>query len=384
MVRPRRTLSILLVALLCAAGPADARKVRPGRVLGATPLTAQVLPGVAMPGSAWRVVYRSTTATGTPTRVSGTILVPENRAAGNPLIGYAIGTQGLADRCAPSAQLAAGSEYEAALVEAVLEQGWTVALTDYPGLGTRGRHPYVVGRALGPAVLDSMRAARNLPAAGVPRHGPAAIMGYSEGGGAAGWAIQLQPRYAPDIPLTAAAVGGVVADLPRIGASLDGSPYAFLLGYTLDGFDAAYPKLRLAQYLNAKGRELIAKLRDTCVFDAIGSYPFGHAADLTTRDIFTLPAFQRVMARNSLGTIAPQTPVFLQHARLDQILPYDQAVALKDQWCALGVHVTFADAVGADHITGGVGASAPAIAYLAARLAGEPPPATSCELPSQP
>lgn len=373
--RRAAVLALTLVSLLVAAPRAHAA---PGDLLSAVPARAQLVPGVDLPARAWKVVYRSTTATGRPTRVSGLVLVPLLPAAGRPLVGYAIGSQGLADRCAPSAQLAAGTEYEASLVAAVLARGWTVALTDYPGLGTPGEHPYVVGRALGPAVLDSMRAARHLPEAGLDPHGPAAIMGYSEGGGAAGWAAQLQPRYAPDVPLVGAAVGGVTADLLRIAPSLDGSPYAFLLGYTVSGFDAAYPKLRLRRYLNARGRAFVRRMRDTCLFEAIPTFPFGHMSQLTTTDVFAVPAVRRVLERNRLGGAAPAAPVLLQHARADQILPYDQAVALRRKWCARGAHVHFQDAVGVDHISGGVGAAGPAADYLAARFAGEPLPPDSC------
>jgi hypothetical protein len=136
------------------------------------------------------------------------VLVPDGPAdPDRPLIGYAIGSQGLADRCAPSKQLADGTEYEAGAIRAMLERGWVVALTDYPGLGTPGDHTYVVGQANGRAVLDSMRAARKLPQAGLADDGPLALFGYSEGGGATGAAVELQPTYAPDLPLKGAAVG---------------------------------------------------------------------------------------------------------------------------------------------------------------------------------
>ena len=368
---------LALVACLPAAIPVAAAAA-PGKLIRSKPYEAQLLPGVPLSGSAFKVFYKSRTATGQPTRVSGSVLIPDDPAPGRPLVGYAIGSQGLADRCAPSAQLAAGSEYEAALVQMVLDKGWTVALTDYPGLGTRGEHPYVVGRALGPAVLDSMRAARALGAAHLSADGPAALMGYSEGGGAAGWAAQLQPRYAPDIPLVGAAVGGVVADLPAIGASLDGSPYAFLLAYTFSGFDSAYPKLHLGRYLNERGRDLVEQERTTCIEDAIPTFPFGHASDVTTTNVFEVPAVMRKMRANSLGRRAPEAPVLLQHARLDQILPYEQAVGLRKDWCRLGADVHFRDAPGADHLSSGAGAAKPAIDYLAARFAGEPPPPDSC------
>ncbi len=44
-----------------------------------------------------------------------------------------------------------------------------VVATDYPGLGTAGVHPYLVGESEGRAVLDSVRAAKGIPEAGPAR-----------------------------------------------------------------------------------------------------------------------------------------------------------------------------------------------------------------------
>ncbi len=188
----------------------------------------------------------------------------------------------------------------------------------------------------------------------------------------------MQARYAPDVKLKGAAVGGVVADLPAIGHSLDGSPYAFLLAYTFSGFDAAYPRLHLPRYLTARGKQLLAKERTTCVFDAIPTFPFGHASDLTKTNLFELRPFARKLEANSLGRAAPTAPVLLQHARLDQILPYSQAVGLRRDWCRRGARLHFQDAAGVDHVTSGALAAKPAIDYLTARFAGKPLPPSSC------
>jgi hypothetical protein len=288
-------------------------------------------------------------------------------------VGYAIGSQGLADRCAPSQQLEAGSEYEAQLVADVLDRGWAVALTDYQGLGTPGDHPYVVGRALGRDVLDAMRAARRLPAAGLPAHGPLAVMGYSEGSAGSGWAAQLQPTYAPDLPLEGAAVGGVVGDLEKIGPYVEGGPFAFLLAYTFVGYDSTYPELGLDRFLTARGRAAAQRVRDTCITDGPLVEPFAHESDLATIPL-TYPPLVRRLRQNRLGTIAPDTPVLVQHARADNVLPYDQAVTVDRDWCALGVNTRFQDAPGVDHVSGGFGAIGPAIDFLAARFAGTPLP----------
>jgi dipeptidyl aminopeptidase/acylaminoacyl peptidase len=170
------------------------------------------------------MLYRSTSAVGDPVAVSGSLLIPCGRTRKpRPLIGYAVGTHGIGDAAAPSRLLCKGLEWEAGLIAMLLARGWAVALTDYQGLGTPGDHTYMVGRALGPNVLDAMRAARQLAPEQLPDQGPAAIIGYSEGGAAAAWAAQLQPTYAPDVPLAAVAAGAAAADVETAGPSLDGT-----------------------------------------------------------------------------------------------------------------------------------------------------------------
>ncbi len=166
---------------------------------------AYLSPGLRLRVNAWRMLYRSTSAVGEPVAVSGSVLVPCGRtqqAAAADRIRRSARTGSATRRhrrgCCPVA-----SSGRPALISMLLARGWAVAITDYQGLGTPGDHTYMVGRALGPNVLDSMRAARQLVPEHLPEEGPAAIIGYSEGGAAAAWAAQLQPTYAPDVPLVA-------------------------------------------------------------------------------------------------------------------------------------------------------------------------------------
>src|SRR6059058_839522 len=151
---------------------------------------------------AWQVLYLSATVTGAPTAVSGTVLVPEAAYRGTrPVAGYAAGTQGWGDQCAPSKEMVAGAFDEQFAVNNLLSRGWAVAVTDYPGLGTPGDEAYNVGIPEGHAVLDALRAATAVPGAGLSAAAPMAIEGYSQGGGAADWAAQEQPGYAPGLRL---------------------------------------------------------------------------------------------------------------------------------------------------------------------------------------
>ncbi|WP_405489953.1 lipase family protein [Nocardia sp. NBC_00511] len=350
----------------------------PGRLLSAEPMTARMLPGLRLPAKAWRIRYTSTTASGAATEVSGTVLVPHAPWRGpgaRPLVGYAVGTQGMAGTVAAASwQLRLGIEYESVFLAAALRRGWALAISDYPGLGTPGLHPYVMGRALGPAVLDSMRAARRLPEAELDPDGPLGIYGYSEGGNAAGWALQLQPSYAPDLPISAGVVGSAPADMTDMVRFLDGTPYAFLLFYGVLGIDGAYPELDVLQYLKPQGRALAALFRRTHagVAAVLG---IGAGLIVPTKvstychtPPFEVPAVKARLLENRLGGIAPAAPVLVAGGTSEQVIPYPQAVRLAEEWKALGVDVTMLTMQGREHIGGALAFAGPAMRFLAERM----------------
>ncbi len=344
----------------------------PGDLIRSERMTAFLSPGIPIRARAWRILYRSTSATGEPTAVSGTVLVPKGAKRGMPLAGYAIGTHGIGDQAAPSRMLARGTDYEAGLIAMTLRRGWAVAVTDYQGLGTPGDHTYMVGHALGPNVLDSMRAARNLLTKHLDPDGPAGVIGYSEGGYAAAWAAQLQPSYAPDVPLVGACVGAAAASTEDGARRLDGTFFSFFALYGAIGYAAAYPELDLDTYLTPKGREAIAMLRDSTIFGAALRGPrFVKAEEISSPNVLELPEWVARLRENRLGTIAPEAPTLLYHARGDQIVAYQQSLDLRDDWSALGADVRlYTTRGGFEHITGG-GAGLPvALGWLARRFAG--------------
>ncbi|GAB4013859.1 lipase family protein [Nocardioides ultimimeridianus] len=339
------------------------------------PFTAYALPGVPLPGRAWRMVYESRTATGSAVRVSGTVMVPRTPWRGpgpRPLLGLAPGTQGLADRCAASHQWAVGTEYESVVAAQALMRGWAVAATDYQGLGTPGDHTYVVGRALGHDLIDAMRAAHNLTAAGLSRRAPAAVYGFSEGGGAAAWALQVQPTYAPGLRLVAGAVGGTATDFLQLMHHVENSPLAFLQLYAAIGFDAAYPELHLARYLTPRGVAAVRTLRNSCIEDAIvdGLLMPTSTATYVRPDPLVSSAWLRRLHQNDLGRRAPQVPVLIGGSDLDEVFPFAQESELYDRWCARGVDAHLLRLHTPEHVITGAAFSGPGLRFIADRLAG--------------
>lgn len=347
-----------------------------GEVIRAEPFAT------ALPASATRILYRSTDTAGRAIAVSGTVLVPDAPAPGpRKLISYAVGTQGIADRCAPSRQFAAGTEYESAFVSTLLARGYAVVVTDYQGLGTPGTHTYVNRAAEGHAVLDAVRAARHLGSA--PDAGPTAISGYSQGGGASAAAAELAPSYAPDVQrtLVGAYAGAVPADLAATGTYLDGSASAGLLGYALNGFDAAYPELHVADQLNAAGKRFLAETREQCVGDTAARYPGVRSQTLTeggrslTQILATEP-FRGRVEQQRIGRTAPQVPMFVAHSVADDIVPFAQDATMVRSWCAKGARVQFAPIPVPTHVAAAAAAFPGALAFLDARFAGRQTPST--------
>lgn len=349
---------------LPAGRPGDIIRSRPAK---AGPPSAQEL------ADAWQVMYLSTDALGKPDAVTGTILVPKGIDASKaPVVGFAPGTQGAAFRCAPSKMLNEGAFYEQPAVNDMLRAGYAVAVTDYEGYHPDPRTTYVVGRSMGPALIDSVRAAQRLPEARLSPDSQVAFRGYSQGGGAAMWAGQTQPTYAPELKLVGVVGGGVPSDLTQVALSLDGKKGFGLLAYSLIGLDHAYPELKLAGYLNDAGRTAFAAMeKDACTMQLILDYQGKKIEDYMVKSPVLDPPWLARVAENKLGADPVKVRVLQYHATQDELVAYPQAKALRDTYCSKGVALTW-KTFDTGHITPVFRGNADASAFLADPFAAKP------------
>lgn len=352
-----------------------------GTVIRTRPLTLGGPGSLAPPNKSWSVLYHSRDAHGRDIAVSGAVLTPTSPWTGKghrPYVSYGVGTQGLGHQCAPSKQLAAGSEYEAPNLIAALDQGYGVAVTDYEGYVNGSTPTYTTGPSEAHTVLDIARAARQIPGAGASTRTPVGLWGYSQGGGATGWAAALAPGYAPDVKLVGSASGGVPNDLKVVGANLNGSPFGGLLGDSIVGFAAAYPKLANFDAIsNAKGKQVAAQLKTECVNDNISKHAGLNITDLTKQHLtysqfVSLPGEAKILRLNHLATAAPapKVPVLQYHSTGDEIVPLAQAYKLHQTWCAEGTKTAFVTYPG-EHLTGDTAGAPGALAFLGSRFAGQ-------------
>ena len=168
-------------------GARRSRRARdaPGDLLSAAPYRAPWAPSRA--AQAYKLHYRTP---GSPRRAGRRHRPAANLPAGTPPIGgwpvvsWAHGTQGIADRCAPSVSGPTPCRTRRALPGRVPGQGYAVAAADYHGLGSPGRHACLHVRTAARNTIDMVKASRQyLGAAALsPRW---VSVGYSQGAAAA-------------------------------------------------------------------------------------------------------------------------------------------------------------------------------------------------------
>lgn len=300
--------------------------------------------------SAWNVMYRSTDARNAVDVVTGTVLVPTAPWTGTgerPVISYAVGTHGLAQRCAPSQQMAAGTDYENANIVAALKAGYAVLVSDYQGYTSGATPTYLAGASQGHAVLDIVRAAAQIPGVGLSLSNPVGIWGYSQGGQSSAWAAQLQPSYAPELKVKGVAAGGVPADFIRTSNYLDGSAGSSFLLAGVVGLSTQYPDLiPINDLANDNGKTTIARGKNECVFEALfdlmnhklSEYTVGNQ---TLAQLQAVPSVKQALTAQNLGGAKLSMPLYQYHGRADEFIPIDQAVALKKSYCGKFSNVTF-------------------------------------------
>lgn len=351
-----------------------------GALIRSEPMTFLLDPldATSLVRNAKRVLYKSTNRAGRAIAVSGTVLVPNAPWIGvgsRPVIGYAPGTQGMADRCAPSRQFSEGIEYEGIGIEGLLLRGYAVAMPDYEGLGTVGVHTYMDRVSQGRATLDVVRAAQRLSGTGLSSTSPVGLMGYSQGGGAAASAVELASTYAPELRLKGAVVGAVPADLTKVATNLDGGLYSSFAFFALRGLAASY-NVDLSPYLNATGRATSDRVETECVFDLLNNaFVKSSTLSYNGQPMSTLMAaepFKSIVAAQRIGTIKPTVPVLVTHSALDDVIPYSVGKQMAKSWCGKGANVFFSTNIAPLHVGGIVPQTVEALPFFEARFLGLP------------
>jgi hypothetical protein len=349
----------------------------PGTILRSRPVSLTAL-GLPLPLQAWQIMYVSTDVASRPAAVVATIIKPIN-AASSRLLSYQEPWDSDSLSCAPSYQLRAGNDINAAALLPALAAGWTVVDSDFEGL----QSAYTAGIQAAHGVLDGIRAAeRFAPAHLSAQNTPVGLWGYSGGAQATAWATELAATYAPELKIVGAAEGGVPANVNDIATHLDGGPSSGIELAGAVGLSRAYPEL--ATLWNAAGKTMAATIGNECIGQYAIQYAFQRMDTYTTvshaRD---MPWVKAIIDAQSLGQRRPAAPLYVYQSINDELIPGADVNALVSKYCRQGVSVFYYQDPASEHISLAVTGAPAAFAYLAARFAHQPVP-TTCGVPQVP
>jgi alpha-beta hydrolase superfamily lysophospholipase len=360
---------LALAALALPAQRADADALGPPGSL----ISVKPIPGPAQFTRAWNVRYVSTGLDGKPIVVSGDVIAPAGSGKNRPVVAWAHPTSGIAADCAPSTR-GPGFSWIKGLKEA-LARGYVVTATDYPGLGTDGIHPYLVGVSEARAVLDSVRAAHNLAATGA---GTTFIpWGHSQGGHASLWTAQIAAAYAPDLTIAGSASAAPPTDIDGIVRyHVENNGNRILAAYTLKSWSIVYgaPLDTLFDPASIRKLDVVAK---TCIqtkFDnsiaLAGNILLGK--NFLTARIYENAAWQKLFTLNSPALGPAGLPYFIAQGTDDTIVPPASTGRFAQRLCDANHAVVYDRLAGVGHFTSGEDSAAAAVAWMADRFAGKP------------
>lgn len=350
-------LALLLLTGACSADttePAGDDELAPGTLLSSSALDD----GPALPSAARNelITYSSQDVDGDPVVVSGTVSIPDAPApeGGYPVISWAHGTTGVADACAPSADFAGGPAhgYLAGVDESLdswVEKGYVVVSTDYQGLGTPGIHPYLNAETEVNAVVDIVRAARELDSS---IGSTWFAMGHSQGGQAALFTAAQAGERAPELDL-----GGAVAIAP--GNGLDQTPSYFrsdvpgieaaeaFLPLILLGAQAADPTIEAETLLTEQAQPLLVAARTGCL-DEIRKVPTVPAGQVFRPDA-DLGPLTEYLGNQEPSRVQVEIPTVVVQSSGDHVVSKQSTDAMVQTLRENGNELTYLTYDGVDH-----------------------------------
>lgn len=372
----RGLLGILAFLAMMTLGvvPEAAQAQRAGTLISAQPVET------APPEMrAWRVEYWTSSDRNQRIKVTGMVIAPSGPSNGapRPVIAWTHGLVGISDRCAPS--LGDGNFSVIPSLRDAIRQGYVVVAPDYPGLGSDGVHPALVGLSEGRSVLDAVRAAHSIPEANVGTR--FAIWGESQGGHAALWSGQIWSSYAPDLQLLGIAAVVPPTDLARnFVEGSDQRARALLTAYLATSWSRHFGAPMST--LGARSvQNVMTRLADNnCVeFNAkpkLGTIIGIVIAQRAIRNLNlgTKEPWNRLMRENNPAPAAISVPLLIATGTGDTIVAPAVVRDFAKRACARGKAVRFVSVPGGGHATVARTEATSTLDWINARFAGQRPP----------
>lgn len=338
--------------------PPNAADAAPGSLLKVEEFTDTSTYTLAPTLALSRFIYQSRTLNGTAVPVSAYFLWPLYPRGGStraPIVSWAHGTSGSFAECAPSH--VRNLWYQFSGPYALALAGYAVVATDYAGLGVSSypdgetiRHQYEANPAAGYDLLYAVQAARE--AFPDKLADGFAVMGISQGGGAAWGAAQVQIEV--QMPGYLGTIAAAPMTDPLRLAKLSGSSLGLM--QSAKGIKAAFPdQVELSDMLTERGIAVsdLAEEISACNGGLITMATNVLAEDPTvvlTRDEFLeSPQFQTWADMVSAGGKDFQGPLLVVQGTGDGIIPENLTRTAVDETCEKfadrGLHYLTAEGV---------------------------------------
>lgn len=345
----------------------------PGKLVRSEPFSR----GIPDNAQAWRILYTTTTTDGSPTLASAIVVLGRGAPAGpRPVLAWAHGTTGYARNCAPSLQkdpLGSGAMPD---LDQVIANHWLLVATDYAGMGTAGVQPYLIGSGEARSVLDSVRAVRQLRDVSAAKQ--TVVWGHSQGGGAALWTGQLQPSYAPDVPLAGVAAMAPASDLTAFADTVATVPGGMIfMSYVIKAYAGTYRDVRESHYVRRTARATVDAAAVRCLSEPSmlisAATSLGPERKIMSQSPDSGSLRKRLQENTSRGT--GTTPLLIAQGASDTLIPPSMQRSYARDLCAHGGRLDYREYAGNDHV-GVVSQGSPLLPELITwtrhRLAGEP------------
>jgi acetyl esterase/lipase len=348
---------------------------KPGSIIRVWPLEGGGPMGAN--ANAFRILYRSIGLNGEPIAVSGAIFIPAGPApaGGRNVLAWGHPTYGVVPACAPSLMPdTAGLIFG---LNQMLAKGYVVAATDYPGLGTQGVHPFLIGVSEARAVLDSVRAARALPSSAASNR--FVVWGHSQGGHAAFYTGELAASYAPELKLYGIGAAAPATYLIELFDADKSSPTGKeLTAMALYAWSHVYHH-PITGVVEPNAVSIYEKMATDCIEDV----PEFLAIDKTEKplqkekflkvDPTEVEPWRSLMLRNTPGQAPSGGPVFLAQGTADTTVPPDITKRFGAALCKQGVKVSFVVMPGVSHTYAARNSVNAALQWFGDRFRGAPP-----------
>jgi pimeloyl-ACP methyl ester carboxylesterase len=384
------TFRLLLAALCMFAGASAANaqtdfyRAPRSEVAGApgTLVRQEVIDGAPLGATAYRVLYRSTGLDNRPILVSGVVIVPpgDPPPGGRPIVAWAHPTSGVVPRCAPSLAIFLFEQIQG--LRSFVRDGYVVAATDYPGLGTEGPHPYLVGTSEARAVIDSVRVAGSLPGAGGGKK--FVVWGHSQGGHAALFTGIIAKTYAPELDLLGVAAAAPATDLAMLmNEDIDSVGGKNITAMTLWSWQRVFDA-KMDKVVDPRAMPAVDQLAQECIegpFDIrrrqLTEQPLERYF-LTVKHPSDVEPWHTLLATNSPGVLSPEIPVFLAQGDDDVIVHPDVTKAYAAKLCKGGSKVRMLSMPNIGHGRAAQASTQAMLAWVGDRFAGAAVP-DDCE-----